>query len=131
VAIAPVTVRLLVYGQKANVANIRTRAQALAKEELGGAEAAACTEAEAEAVFDEIERDRHERDVALKKPTKSQAGAIIVLPELHERVANEWLAELPVAKTCVVCATWTSQRDRAVWQMLVAEGHRSLDSRPL
>ena len=131
VAIAPVTVRLLVYGQKANVANIRTRAAALLKEENGSVDAAAFVETPADDVHAEIDRDRIDREIALKKPTPSQAGMVITLHELHERVANEWLAELPAAKTCVVFASWTSLRDAARWQMLISEGHRSLENRPL
>jgi len=128
VFIKPITIRLVVYGQKANVAAIRTRAAAMLKEEHGKADPAAFVELSAEAAHDEIAKVRRDAEVPLRKPTPAQAGLAITLAEVNERMASEWLNELPAAKTCVVLATWTGSREPMAWQMLILEGDRSTDS---
>jgi len=128
--IKPITIRLVAYGQKANLAAIRTRATDLLKEEHGKIDPTwfvDCTSAEAHA---EIIGKRLETDLALKKPTASQPGLIITFPEVNERCTVEWLHELPVAKTCVAFATWTSDREKMDWQLLIADGGRWSESRP-
>jgi hypothetical protein len=131
VIIKPITVRLVTYGQKANVAAIRTRAAALLKDEHGQVPAAAFVAATAAEVHAEIVAHRLDTETVLRKPTPAQTGLFITLTEIHERMANEWLQELPVAKTCVVLATWASPRDGLAWQMLFADGDRWSESRPL
>jgi hypothetical protein len=131
VFIKPITIRLLAYGQKANVAAIRNRAAAMLKEEHGAVPADAFVDMPAEKVHAEIVARRSDGDPVLKKPTPSQAGLVVTLAEVNERMANEWLSELPVAKTCVVFATWTGSREPMAWQMLLADGDRSTDSTPL
>jgi len=130
VLIKPITVRLLTYGQKANVAAIRKRASDLLRDEHGAADPAAFTELSAADVHAEIVATRWDSDTALKKPTASQAGVAITLANVHERLTNEWMDELPVAKTCVVFASWTSQRDGSAWQLSIADGERHSDTRP-
>ena len=127
--IKPVTIRLVAYGQKANVAAIRTRAAALLKDEHGSADATAFAEASAEDVHAEITAKRLDGEVVLRKPTPSQAGIIVTLADIHERMANEWLYELPLAKTCVAFATWYSFREGMAWQLLMADGGRWSESR--
>jgi hypothetical protein len=131
VFIKPITIRLLAYGQKANVAAIRTRAAAMLKDEHGAVPADAFTDLPAEKVHAEIVAKRSDGDPELKKPTPSQAGLVATLAEVNERMATEWLNELPAAKTCVVFATWTGSREPLAWQMLIADGDRSSDSKPL
>lgn len=128
--IKPITVRLIAYGQKANVANIRTRAADFLKEENGSVDATAFVELSAAKVHAEISAQRLETDIALKKPTPSQCGIAITLAEVNERMAGEWLQELPVAKTCVAFATWISFRENMAWQLLIADGSRWSESRP-
>jgi hypothetical protein len=129
VLIKPITVRLVAYGQKANVAAIRTRAVAFLEDEHGRADEAAFTALSAADAHAEIVATRFEDDVALKKPTASQAGIAIVLAEVNERLVGDWLQELPVAKTCVAFATWTSAKDGMAWQLLIADGGRWSESR--
>jgi len=129
VFIKPITIRLIAYGQKANVAAIRTRAAALLKDEHGKADPSAFVEATAAEVHAEIVAKRFDGETALKKPTASQAGLVVTLGEVNERMANEWLQELPVAKTCVVLASWTSPREGLDRQLLMAEGDRWSESR--
>ncbi len=124
VAIAPITIRLVAYGQKANVAAVRTRAISFLKEELGTVDDSWFAELDAATAHAEIVAGSTGCDVELRKPTKSQAGIAITLPEVHERMAGEWLNELPAAKTCVVFATWHSARDGLDWRLLIAEGDR-------
>ena len=131
VFIKPITIRLLTYGQKANVAAIRTRAAAMLKDEHGAVDASAFVEMKAADVHAEILAKRSDPDPPLKKPTPSQAGLAITLAEVNERMANEWLNELPAAKTCVAFATWTGSREPMAWQMLLADGDRTSDSKPL
>ncbi len=130
VLIKPITVRLLTYGQKANVAAIRKRAADLLKDEHGKVDAAAFVETPAAEVHAECLASRWDSDIELKKPTPSQQGLAITLADVHERLTNEWLDELPVAKTCIVFARWTSQRDQAQWQLTIADGQRHSDTRP-
>jgi hypothetical protein len=130
VFIKPITVRILVYGLKANVAAIRTRAVALLKDEFGKADPALLVELSAEDAHSEITTKRWDPEVVLKKPTASQAAIAITLPEVNERATTEWLRELPAAKSCVVFITWLSPRENADFQMLIAEGDRATDSRP-
>lgn len=127
--IKPITVRILAYGTKSNVAAIRTRAAALLKDEFGAADPALLVERGAEQIHDEIAAARWEAEAALKKPTASQAGIAITLPEVNERATAEWLRELPAAKSCVVFAAWTSPREGLDYQMLIADGDRATDSR--
>ena len=130
VFIKPVTIRLIAYGQKANVAAIRTRAAKLLIEEHGAADAKAFSEVPAADVHAEILATRLDAEVELKKPTPSQAGIVIILAEVNERMVNEWLQELPVAKTGVAFATWTSPREKLAWQLLMADGGRWSENRP-
>lgn len=127
--IKPITVRIVAYGTKANVAAIRTRAVALLKDEHGKADPALCVEMEAKDAHAEISAKRWEAETELKKPTPSQAGAAFTLPEVNERATSEWLRELPAAKSCVVFATWSSPRENLDYQMLIADGDRATDSR--
>ena len=127
--IKPITIRLLVYGQKANVSAIRTRATALLKDEHGAADPACFVALPAAKIFAEVDALRLDREVVLKPPGASQAGLAITLPEMNERATCAWLDELPMAKTCVAFATWTSSREGLAWQQLVANGDRSSESR--
>lgn len=129
--IKPITVRLIVYGQKANVSAIRTRAAALLKDEHGKVDESCFDELTAAKVYDEIEAKRLDQEIELKKPGAAQAGLAITLPEVNERATGEWLDELPVAKTCVVLATWISGREPVAWQMLIIQGDRCSESRTL
>ncbi len=129
--IKPISVRLVTYGQKANVAAIRTRAAALLNDEHGEVPPQAFGAATAAEVHGEIAAQRWDTEIVLRKPTAAQAGLVLTLAEIHERMANEWLQELPVAKTCVVLASWDSPREGLSWQMLFADGDRWSESRPL
>jgi hypothetical protein len=131
VLIKPITVRLLAYGQKANIAAIRSRACDLLKDEHGTIDDAAFAVLAAAKVHDEISARRLDAEVAIKPPTPSQAGIVITLTEVNERLTVDWLHDLPVAKTCVAFASWTSHRDSAAWQLLIAGGGRWSESRPL
>jgi hypothetical protein len=131
VIIKPITVRLVAYGQKANVAAIRTRAADLLKEEHGKAFVPDIAEPSAADAHAEIVAKRLDQEVVLKKPSPSRVGLRLVLPEMNERLTVEWLHELPVAKTCVAFATWTSEREGVAWQLLMADGGRWSESRPL
>ena len=131
VFIKPITIRLIAYGQKANVANIHKRAADLLKEEHGRVDPALFVELPADKAHAEVIATRLDADIALKKPSPSQVGIAITLPEMNERMTVEWLHELPVAKTCVAFATWTSEREKVAWQLLVADGSRWSESRPL
>src|SRR5688500_6920018 len=122
--VKPITVRLLVYGQKANVAAIRGRAADLLKDEHGKADESSFTLMPAAEAYAEIIAKRLDSEVELKKPTASQAGIAITLSGVHERLTTEWLFELPVAKTCVAFATWDSQKEPVSWQLLIAQGSR-------
>lgn len=129
--IKPITVRLVAYGQKANVAAIRTRAADLLKEEHGKVDAALFKDLVALDAHTEIVAKRLDTEVVLKKPSASRIGIAITLPEMNERMTVEWLHELPIAKTCVAFATWTSEREKVTWQLLMADGGRWSESRPL
>ena len=129
--IKPITIRLIAYGQKANVGNLRIRASALLKEEFGRVDPACFTELGAAEVHAEIVARRLDAEVELRKPTPAQAGLAITLPEVNERATTVWLYELPVAKSCVAFATWDSPREGMALQMLVADGARSSMNRPL
>jgi hypothetical protein len=131
VLIKPITVRLIAYGQKANIAAIRGRAHDLLKDEHGHVDEAAFADREATAVHEEISAGRLDAEVAIKPPTRSQVGIAITLGEVNERLTVDWLHDLPVAKTCVAFACWTSHRDHASWQLLMASGGRWSESRPL
>jgi hypothetical protein len=128
--IAPITVRLIAYGQKANIAAIRRRAESLLEEEHGSVAAQDFVAMGARDVHAEIAALRWDSEVALKPPSRSRVGIAIALREIHERLANEWLQELPIAATCVAFATWTSMREAASWQLLLAQGGRWAESRP-
>lgn len=130
VFIKPITVRIVAYGLKSNVAAIRTRAAALLKDEFGKADPSLLVEMSAEDAHGEITAKRWDAEVALKKPTASQAAIAVTLPEVNERATTEWLRELPAAKSCVVFITWLSPRENADYQMLIADGDRATDSRP-
>lgn len=129
--ITPITVRLIAYGSKANIAALRTRAAALLKDEHGTVDAACFLTRTAGEVHAEIAATRLDTEVALAKPTPSQAGIAITLPEVHERITTEWLFELPLAKTCVALASWNSQREPVAWQLLLANGDHWAENRPL
>lgn len=129
--IKPITVHLIIYGQKANLSAIRVRASDLLKEEHGAIDASLFVERPSADVHAEITATRFDSEVPLKKPTASQPGLAITLPEVNEKFTKEWLQDLPVAKTCVVFATWDSPRDQMRWQLLMADGGRWSESRPL
>jgi hypothetical protein len=129
VLIQPITVRLIAYGQAANVSAIRSRAADLLKEEHGKVDELAFATVPAQAVHDEIAATRWDTEVPLKKPTGSQPGIVITLADVHERMTTEWLYELPVAKTCVAFATWVSAREPVSWQLLLAQGRHWSESR--
>jgi hypothetical protein len=131
VLIKPITVRLIAYGQKANIAAIRSRACDLLKDEHGAIDDAAFAVLDAKKVHEEISAKRLDSEVAIKPPTPSQVGIAITLSEVNERLTVDWLHDLPVAKTCVAFASWTSHRDQAAWQLLIASGGRWSESRPL
>ncbi len=128
--IKPITVRLIAYGEKANLAAIRTRAVDLLKEEHGKLDASLIVELPGTDVHAEIMAKRYDQDVALKKPTAKKPGMAIMLPDMNERMTVEWLHELPLAKTVVVFATWTSHRENMDWQLLACDGSRWSESRP-
>ena len=129
--IKPITIRLIAYGQKANVGNLRIRASALLKEEFDNVDESCFQELSAKDVHAEILAKRLDSEVELKKPTPAQAGIAITLPEVNERATTVWLYELPIAKTCVVFATWDSPREGMALQMLVADGARTSMNKPL
>ena len=129
--IKPITVRILIYGQKANVSAIRTRAAALLKDEHEKIDEACFVELTAEEVHVEINATRLDKEIELKKPGTAQVGLAITLPEVNDRATGEWLDELPVAKTCVVLATWTSGREPVAWQLLIIQGDRCSESRAI
>ncbi len=128
--IKPITVRLIAYGEKANLAAIRTRAVDLLKEEHVKLDASLIVELPGTDVHAEIMAKRYDQDVALKKPTAKKPGMAIMLPDMNERMTVEWLHELPLAKTVVVFATWTSHRENMDWQLLACDGSRWSESRP-
>ncbi|MBA3700680.1 MAG: hypothetical protein H0W78_17670 [Planctomycetes bacterium] len=128
--IKPLTVRLIAYGEKANLAAIRTRAVDLLTDEHGKLDPKLITEVPGTEVHAEIIATRLDPDPALKKPTAKKPGIAITLPEMNEKTTVEWLHELPLAKTVVVFATWTSHRENMDWQLLAADGSRWSESRP-
>lgn len=128
--IKPITVRLIAYGEKANLAAIRTRALDLLKDEHGKADPALLVETPGTLVHAEIIAKRYDQDVELKKPTAKKPGLVITLPEMNEKMTIEWLHELPLAKTVVVFAAWTSHRENMDWQLLANDGSRWSESRP-
>jgi hypothetical protein len=130
VIIKPLTIRILVYGQKANIAAIRKRAVDFLKDEHNKVDPAWLVEKSAADIFQEISDTRWDAEVPLKKPGKSAVGIDITLPEVNQRMADEWMHELPVAKTCYVFATWLDPKENLNWQLLVAEGGRWSESRP-
>jgi hypothetical protein len=130
VLIKPITVRLLLYGQKANIAAIRGRAQDLLKDEHGTVDSAAFKAMPAKKVHQAIVAERLDAEVALKVPAPSVMGLAITLSDVNERLTVDWLHELPVAKTCVVFATWISHREGTAWQLLMSQGGRWSESRP-
>ncbi len=127
--IKPITVRLIAYGPKANIASLRGRAELLLKEEHGSIDAESVAIVPARVVHAEIIVTRLDAEVTLKPPTASRAGIAITLAEVNERLTSEWLFELPVAKTCVVFATWFSPREQTAWQLLIAQGSRWSENR--
>ena len=131
VIIKPITIRLIAYGQPANLAAIRTRAVDLLKEEHGKVDPALLVAMSAIDVHAEILATRFDVDVVLKKPTAKKPGLAITLPEMNERTTVEWLHELPLAKTCVMFVTWISPREGMSWQLLAIDGSRWSESRPL
>jgi hypothetical protein len=126
----PITVRLIAYGPKDSVAALRSRAEDLLKDEHGSIDAANFAEVSAADVHAEIIKTRLDSEVPLKKPSAAKIGIAITLPEVNERLATEWLDELPVAKTCVAFATWFSPRESVAWQMLIAQGSKWSENRP-
>ena len=128
--IKPITVRLIAYGEKANLAAIRTRATDLLKDEHGKVDAALLVDVPATEMHAEILAARFDQDVVLKKPTAKKPGLAITLPEMNEKMTVEWLHELPLAKTCVLFASWTSAREGMDWQLLAVDGSRWSESRP-
>ncbi len=127
--IKPISVRLIAYGPEASVAALRGRAEDLLKDEHGTVDDASFTRDTALAVHDEIIATRMDPEVKLKKPTATRAGIVMTLADVNERLTTEWLHELPVAKTCVVFATWFSPRENAAWQLLIAQGSRWAENR--
>jgi hypothetical protein len=130
VLIKPITVRLIAYGQPANLAAIQRRVVDLLKEEHGKVPADAIAEMAAAEAHAEMVATRWDAEIELKEPTPSQRGLLATLAEVHERLTTEWLNELPIAKTCVAFATWVSPRDATRWQQLMAQGRRWSENRP-
>jgi hypothetical protein len=122
--IKPITVRLLAYGQKANIAKVRKAACDLLDDEHDAIDPSWFVDRPGVEVFNEIVATRWDAEIALKKPSPSQLGIQIVMPDVHERITTEWLYELPIAKTCVLFASWHSTKDDGNWQLLAAEGDR-------
>jgi len=129
--IKPITVRLLAYGMKPNVSAIITRASDLLKEEHGAVPPTAISPRAAKKVYDVIMAEKWDTEVVLKKPAPSNAGVEIELKDVNERLTVEWLHELPLAKTCIAWATWTSPREGTIWQLVCAEGGRWSESQPI
>ncbi|MBA3686451.1 MAG: hypothetical protein H0W72_14615 [Planctomycetes bacterium] len=128
--IKPITVRLIAYGPQANLDALRGRAEDVLKDEHGKVDAACFVIIPAREVHAEIIAKRLDVEVPLKAPTASRPGIAITLPEVNERLTTEWLFEMPVAKTCVVFATWFSPREAVAWQLLIAQGNRWSENRP-
>jgi hypothetical protein len=131
VLIKPISVRLIAYGQKANIAAIKNRAAGLLKEEHGKVQIDQFLDLPAKDVFQEIITNRWDNEVVLKTPTASSNGIVISLPDVHERMTTEWLYELPIAKTCVAFATWISHKDNTSWQLLLVQGRHWSENRSL
>ncbi len=131
VFIKPITIRLVAYGQKANIAAIRTRVVALLQDEHQRVDEALLADMTAAEVHAEILARRQDTEAELKKPTASQAGIAITLPDMNERATTAWLNELPVAKSCIAFASWTSHREGLACQLLIADGDRWSANRPL
>jgi hypothetical protein len=131
VLVKPLTIRLIVYGQKANIAAINKRAKDFLKDEHGKIDPTWLVDAPADDIYKEILETRWDHEVALKKPGKSNVGFIVTLPEVNKRMADEWLHEIPVAKTCVVFATWIDPKENLHWQLQIIDTARWSDSRPV
>jgi hypothetical protein len=129
--IKPISVRLLAYGMKPNVAAILTRARDLITEEHGTVDPAAITTLTAKKAFELITAMKWDAEVALKKPAPSHVGIEIALTQVNERLTVEWLHELPLAKTCIALASWDSPREGTSWQLICSDGGRWSESRPL
>ncbi len=127
--IKPITVRLIAYGPQANLDTLRSRAEAVLTDEHGSADPACFAIVPAREAHAEIIATRLDAEVPLKAPTASRPGIAITLPEVNERLTTEWLFEMPVAKTCVVFATWFSPREATDWQLLIAQGSRWSENR--
>jgi len=130
VLVKPLTIRLIVYGQKANIAAIRKRSIDFLKDEHGKIDPTWLLDVPADDVYKEIMDTRWDAEVVIKKPGKSAVGFIVSLPEVNKRMADEWMHELPVAKTCVVFATWLDPKDDLNWQLQIVDTARWSDSRP-
>ncbi len=131
--IKPLTIRLLVYGQKANISAVRKRATDLLKDEHGkkNIDPNWLLDAPADDVYQEIIGSRWDQEVPLKKPGKSAVGFIVTLFEVNKRMADEWMHELPVAKTAVIFATWKDEKENLEWQLQMIDADRFSSSRPL
>lgn len=128
--IKPITVHIFAYGQKANISSLQHRSSDLLKDEHGTIDARLFVSKSSADIHAKIIAQQWDHDVALKKATPSQPGIAITLPDMNERLTIEWLHEIPVAKTCVIFATWVSHKEKMTWQMLIADGNRSSESRP-
>ncbi|MFW5829017.1 MAG: hypothetical protein ACOCXA_02040 [Planctomycetota bacterium] len=124
-----ITLSLLAYGQKSNVSAVQRAAEAFLKEEADGFDASWFQERPAAEVHQEILDQVWDPDCTLKKPTASQQGIAITLPEVNERMAREWLEELKIAKTCVVFVHWHNPNGPSDHQYLILGGEHWFDSR--
>lgn len=127
--IKPITVTLLAYGTKANIAAIRKAATAQIEDDHDQADPSLFLERPAEDIHADIEAARWDPTAVLKKPGPSQAGLQVTMPDMHERMTTAWLNELKVARTCVVFASWFSEAEQERCQMLCAEGEHWMDRR--
>lgn len=129
--VKPITVRLLAYGSKANLAALRKGAGDALKDEHNKIDRSLFVDLPAEDVHIEVMSTRWDAEIKLKNPAPSMVGVRITLPDMHERMTMEWLNEMKVAKTCVVFAQWISMAHNEDCQMLCHEGDRWGDRRAL
>ena len=127
--IKPVTMVILAYGTKGNITKVRNASAAFLKEENDEAGDECFVDDKALAIYEHILSERWDDTVVLKKPTKSQEGIMVTLPDVHQRMVTEWIQEMVVAKTCVLFASWYSPNDDEHHQMLAADSDKWFDTR--
>ena len=109
--IAPITVTLRAYGKPANLSKIRKEAEDLIKEEHDAVDPAWVEELEAKDIAEEMLTELWDSSHTLLKLSKTHGGIRILMPDMHERFTTEMLEEIKIAKTCVLLASWHSDRD--------------------